>query len=162
MRLSACFALFSAAAFAQSADPAPKFVAADVHASARTNQPVVRGPFFTIGRYELRFASMVDLVRTAYGVEPERVYGGPNWLEMDRFDVFAKASPGSTAQSRRLMLQALLADRFHLAIHADNRSTPALALIASKHPSLKEAEGSGDGACTFNIQNPPAQQPTPG
>jgi len=161
MRLSVCFALLSAAAFGQSAAPAPKFDAADVHVSARTNQPVVRGPFFANGRYELRFATMVDLVRTAYGVEPERVYGGPTWLEMDRFDVFAKVPSGSTAQSRRLMLQTLLADRFHLTTHADNRSTPALALTA-KRSSLKESEGTGDGACTFNVQNAPQQQPTPG
>jgi uncharacterized protein (TIGR03435 family) len=163
MRLSACFTLLSAAAFGQSAAPAPKFDAADVHVSARANQPVVRGPFFSNARYELRFATMVDLVRTAYGVEPERVYGDPSWLEMDRFDVFAKVPAGSTAQSRRLMLQGLLADRFHLAVHPDNRSTPAFALIASKHPSLKESEGGGEGgACTFNVQGAPQQQPAPG
>jgi uncharacterized protein (TIGR03435 family) len=161
MRLFACFTLLSAAAFAQSTAPAPKFDAADVHVSARTNQPVVRGPFFANGRYELRFATMVDLVRMAYGVEPERVYAGPNWLEMDRFDVFAKAPAGSNSQSRRLMLQALLADRFHLAVHPDNRSTPALALIATKHASLKESEGTGDGACTFNVQNPPRTEGGP-
>jgi uncharacterized protein (TIGR03435 family) len=161
MRLFACFTLLSGAVFGQSAEPAPKFVAADVHVSARTNQPGVRGPFFTNARYELRFATMLDLVRIAYGVEPERVYGGPTWLEMERFDVFAKAPAGSTAQSRRLMLQALLADRFHLAVHADNRSTPALALVASKHLGLKESDGGGDGACTFNVQNPPRTEGGP-
>jgi uncharacterized protein (TIGR03435 family) len=43
------------------------------------------------GRYEIHNANMVDLVRTAYGVDAENVVGGPNWVEYDRFDVIAKA-----------------------------------------------------------------------
>ena len=74
----------------------------------------MRGPFYMSGRYELRFATMLDMVRLAYGVDPERVSAGPSWLELDRFDVFAKTPEKSTAESRKAMLQALLAERFHL------------------------------------------------
>lgn len=94
-----------------------KFEVADVHSSPRSRIPVARGPFFNNGRYELRFASMLDLIRMAYDVDPEKVLGGPSWLEWDRFDVFAKAPDSSTVESRRLMLQGLLAERFRLAIH---------------------------------------------
>ena len=136
-------ALFSGAAFGQSSETTPKFEVADIHASPRTTQPFVRGPFYNSGRYELRFATMLDLVRTAYGVDPEKVMGGPNWLEMDRFDVFAMAPGGSTAESRKLMLQALLADRFKLVTHKDSKPIPAFALKASKKTQLKEPEGNG-------------------
>ena len=132
--------LLSVGAFSQSTETAAKFEVADVHNSPRITQPVVRGPFFSTGRYELRFATMLDLIRTAYNVDPEKVSGGPNWLEMDRFDVFAKIPAASTAESRRLMLQALLADRFKLVVHNDSRPMAAFALTAGKHPQL---EGSG-------------------
>ena len=49
---------------------------------------------------------MLDLIRIAYNMDPEKIYGGPNWLEVDRFDVLAKTASPSTAESRRLMLQA--------------------------------------------------------
>ena len=138
----------------------PKFEVADIHTSPRTTQPFVRGPFYNGGRYELRFATMLDLIRTAYGIDPEKVVGGPNWLEMDRFDVFAKAPDGSTAESRRRMLQALLADRFSLVVHNDSKPIPAFALKADKRSLLKEPDGSGSG-CNFTVQNAP-QQPSGG
>jgi uncharacterized protein (TIGR03435 family) len=121
---------------------------ADVHASPKTSQPVVRGPFYASGRYEVRFATMLDLVRMAYNVDPERVTGGPTWLELDRFDVFATAPERSNAEGRRLMLQALLAERFGLKTHEGTTPLPAWALTAKK-PQLKESDGGGEGGCKF-------------
>lgn len=165
MRLCAGFsliALCSGAAFGQSAETAPQFVVADVHSSPRTTQPAMRGPFFSSGRYELRFATMVDLIGVAYNVDPEKVAGGPNWLELDRFDVFAKIPAGSTAESRRRMLQALLADRFSLVTHTDKKPMAAFALTAGKHRELKESAPDGQAGCNFNIQNAPNAPPAPG
>jgi uncharacterized protein (TIGR03435 family) len=165
MRLCTAFSLLtllSAAAFGQSAETAAKFEVADVHNSPRTSQPNVRGPFFSSGRYELRFATMVDLISMAYNVDPEKVNGGPNWLELDRFDVFAKIPAGSTVDSRRRMLQSLLADRFHLATHPDKKPMAAFALTAGKHPELKESPADGQPGCNFNIQNAPNGPPAPG
>ena len=85
---------------------------ADVHSSPRITYPMVRGPFYGGGRYELRYATLLDLIQTAYNVAPETVFGGPSWLAMDRFDVLAVAPAASTAKSQALMLQALLAERF--------------------------------------------------
>ena len=73
-------ALLSGAAFGQSTETTPKFEVADIHASPRTTQPFVRGPFYNSGRYELRFATMLDLVRTAYGSGPGKDRG---WTELD-------------------------------------------------------------------------------
>src|SRR5437868_7975699 len=108
MRVCACvslMALVSVPAFCQTTETtqtSPKFEVADVHSSPHITQPGVRGPFFSSGRYELRFATMLDLIRTAYNLDPEKISGGPSWLEMDRFDVFAKIPGGSNAESRRL------------------------------------------------------------
>src|SRR5438067_12282329 len=137
-------ALLSVAAFADSAGPTAKFDVADVHNSPRTNLLTVRGPFYMNGRYELRFASMLDMIRIAYGIDPEKVSGGPSWLEFDRFDVFAKTPASSTPESRKQMLQSLLADRFKLVTHNDNKPMPAFALTTGKHSQLKESDGSGE------------------
>ena len=114
------------------------------------------GGVLRAGRYEIRNATMVDLVKTAYGVDDDKVLGGPSWLETDRFDVIAKAPAGATADTAKVMLQNLLADRFKLTVHKDNKPLPAYLLAAAKGaPKLKAASGSGQTGC----QAPP---PSPG
>ena len=153
--------LVSTAAFAQPATP-PKFTVADVHPSSHNSIPGVRGPFFGDGRYELRYATMVDLIRMAYGVDPERIYGGPSWLEYDRYDIMAIAPKGSTVEARKLMLQSLLADRFHLTLHNDSKPMTAYKLTAGKNSKLQASSGSDTG-CTFRVdQPPPPPPPAPG
>src|ERR1035438_3566114 len=102
-------AILSGAAFCQSLDATltmPKFEVADVHVSPRSTQPFLRGPFSSGSLYEMRFATMVDLVSTAYGISADRVSGGPNWLELDRFDPKGRGPPGSPPGSQKLMAQA--------------------------------------------------------
>ena len=97
---------------------------------------------------------MLDLIRIAYGVDPDKVVGGPSWLELDRFDVDAKAPPSTPPETINLMLQSLLADRFKLALHKDTRPLPAFALTTGKgKPKLKEADGSGDSGCRSQPQS---------
>jgi uncharacterized protein (TIGR03435 family) len=120
------------------------------------------GPFYGGDRYELQFATMVDLIHIAYGVDPDRVLGGPSWLEMDRFDVIAKPPAHSTAESRQLMLRALLADRFKLAIHNDSKPMAAYKLTVAKTPKLQESDGSGETGCDFKIDRTGAQRQSPG
>jgi uncharacterized protein (TIGR03435 family) len=162
-RLTLCISAVTflcAAAFGQTGEK-PAFPVADIHSSPRTTQPVVRGPFYTAGRYELRFATMLDMIRIAYAVDPERVSGGPNWLELDRFDVFAKTPERMNAEGRRLALQSLLAERFQLSIHNDTRPMPAYGLTA-KNPHLKEASGDGESGCKFSVENAPNGPPAGG
>jgi uncharacterized protein (TIGR03435 family) len=145
-------ALQSAAAFGQSSETPSsptKFEIADVHAISSTGQfPQVRGGLMHGGRYELRTASMVDLIAAAYGVPGENVVGGPSWLEADRFDVIAKAPPVTSPETIRLMLQALLADRFKLAVHNDTKSLPEFVMTVGKgRPKLKASDGSGQTGC---------------
>lgn len=163
LRLCACIiavTFLCGAALGQPAEK-PAFGVADVHSSPKTNLAAVRGPFYTSGRYELRFATMVDMIRMAYNVDPERVTGGPTWLELDRFDIFAKTPEKSTAESRKLMLQSLLAERFKLAIHNDNRPMPAWGITA-KNPHLKETDGDGESGCKFSVENAPSGPPAGG
>ena len=138
-------------AFGQTPDPHPAFDIADVHISARSLNPGMRGGLVSGGRYELHTATMVDLVRVAYGVESANVVGGPAWLDTDRFDVIAKVSGTPTAETLQLMMQSLLADRFKLVVHKDTKALQGYALtFVKKVPQLKESKGDGDAGCSHS------------
>ena len=92
--------------------------------------------------------TMLDLIRTAYAVDADKVYGGPSWLDYDRFDVIAKAPATARPDAVKLMLQALLADRFKLVVKRERRPVPGYVLRAGKSkPNLKPAEGAGSSGC---------------
>jgi hypothetical protein len=44
------------------------------------------------GRFTVTNASLVDILRTAFGIQNFQVVGGPDWIDSDRFDIVAKAS----------------------------------------------------------------------
>jgi uncharacterized protein (TIGR03435 family) len=115
------------------------------------------GGFLRGGRYDLRKATMMDLIRLAYGFEPDTVLGGPDWLEFDRFDIAAKAPPTTSPREVSLMLQSLLADRFKLRFHNDVKPMPVFALTAGKDPKMNKGEGSVDPEC--NYQQQPSTSP---
>ena len=125
---------------------AETFELADVHVSPHSDNPSLR-VFRRDGRYELLGATMVDLVSTAYGVEPDAVSGGPSWLESDRFDVIAKIPDNATAEPVKPMLRSLLAERFGLAVHEDQVLRPAFVLTAGSHPKMTQSDAQSEGRC---------------
>ncbi len=156
-----CFVLLvSGAAFCQSAETpasAPAtFEVADVHPSAHvTTRAFFSGAVFRGGRYTMRNATMLDLITTAYGFDDRNVVGGPSWLETTRFDVIAKAEPSTSEAALNLMLQALLAERFKLALHRDTKSMAVFALTLGKgKPKLKQSEGIGESGCQQKTPQP--------
>jgi len=148
--------------FGQAPEKPQTFELADVHASPPSGfaqlAQMSGGAAPRNGRFEIRNATMLDLVRTAYNVEPEKVVGGPNWLASDRFDVIAKAPGGTTQDNARLMLRSLLAERFGLTVHNDSRPLPVFVLTAGsgKH-KMKASDGSPSGC-----QGIPQGNPQPG
>jgi uncharacterized protein (TIGR03435 family) len=85
------------------------------------------------------------------------VTGLPDWAKSDHFSVQAKMSPDQVTafaklnldeqnQRRRVMLQALLADRFNLKVHMVNRQVPVYELVVAKGGlKMKESDASPDG-----------------
>ncbi len=104
-------------------------------------------------RYLVRQATMVDLISLAYDIDNDKILGGPSWLDIDRFDVSARAPSGSTPEQAKLMLQTLLAQRFSLKIHKDSKELPGFVLSAgSGKPKMKPA---ADAAAPPNCQGQP-------
>jgi len=73
------------------------------------------------------------IVAVAYGLQNFQVSDGPSWFNSDSFDVDAKSlDPSADTNQIRLMLQALLADRFKLAFHRETRESTIYALIVGR------------------------------
>ena len=152
-------AVFSAAVFGQSAGPGPKFEIADVHVSHSLR--AMRGGFYAGGRYELRNATMVELIGVAWSIDADKVAGGPGWLTTDRFDVIAAAPSDSTPAMLKTMLQGLLKERFKLAVHTGAREFPAYAIAVGNKPLLKPAEGTQESGCKVQERDPKPGEPLP-
>src|SRR5262249_24889798 len=115
--------------------PSPSPPIADIHASSNLLYPRMEGGVVRFGRYELCQTKLLDLIAAAYGVDPDSVLGGPAWLDFDRFDIVAKVPPSSSLEAAKAMLQELLAERFQLAVHRDNKVVQAFALALDKSKS---------------------------
>jgi uncharacterized protein (TIGR03435 family) len=73
------------------------------------------------------------LIRTAYRLQDDQIYGGPSWLTSDLFDIVAKAEDDSASPSQiASMIQALLADRFKLVVHHETKELPIYALVLAR------------------------------
>jgi len=107
--------------------------------------------------YRLHRATMLDLIRIAYGIDAKKVLGGPSWLDVDRFDLRAKVPAGTTSITVKPMLQALLAERFGLVARNDTKPVPAWALTATKHPEIKQSAGEGAAGCHRETQSAPGR-----
>jgi uncharacterized protein (TIGR03435 family) len=73
-----------------------------------------------------------DLIRRAYDVPPERVVGGPDWLDRDLFDFTGKGEAEALPARRMLMLRAFLADRLKLVVRIESREMPVFALVVAR------------------------------
>jgi bla regulator protein blaR1 len=76
--------------------------------------------------------SLKRLVEAAYSVQGVRIIGGPAWFDNERYDVVAKGPLNSTKAQVWLMLQSLLASRFHLELRHEVRDLPIYRLEVAK------------------------------
>ena len=67
--------------------------------------------------------SLADCVKFAYGLSSDFQLSGPEWITSKefRYDIVAKTAPGTTRDQTLQMMQALLAERFKLALHREKR-----------------------------------------
>ncbi len=161
-RLTAA-ALLSTGVVAQSPTPTPSFDVADVHVRPHSTNPIpfMTGGFLRAGRYDLRNATMLDLISKAYAVSVDAVLGGPNWLDRNRFDIIAKVPDGTPPETQQLMLQSLLADRFKLILHKDTKPVPAFILTVSGAPKMKAGQAPTDDDAKKLPCQPPQTPPPP-
>jgi len=113
----------------------------------------------------------MTFVARAYTSAPIDMVGLPDWARTERYDVVATASlVNPTAEQRTAMLRAMLADRFKLVAHVENREQPVYDLVLARSdrrlgPALKPSEAdciakaAADRAATEATGRPPAPPP---
>lgn len=91
------------------------------------------------GRFTATNVPLRELIRMAYLIQGFQLVGGPDWIGSERFDVVAKAEgdvprpvPGGPPGPMFLMVRALLAERFKLAVHNESRELPIYALVLAR------------------------------
>ena len=84
------------------------------------------------------------VIARAYEVREFQITGGPDWVNVDRFDIGARGPEGTPASQRFAMLRAMLADRFKLVTHIETREQPRYLLTIARPdgrlgPQLKQS-----------------------
>jgi hypothetical protein len=98
----------------------------DIHASPPNSILEMRR--FVRGHYELKNATLVDLIRTAWGVDADKA-----------------------------ILRQILTDRFHLGDPQRYKEFPAYAITAIRKPQLKPADESEAAGCKIEPAGEPVQ-----
>jgi len=130
--------------------PTPKFEVASIKPSKPSSGD--HGLFRMGLQPNGRFTGSVTvkfLLELAYGFKDSQISGGPGWIDSDRYDIEAKPDEAFAAltlstderfEQVRLMMQALLADRFKLNLRHETKELPVYALVVAKNgPKLKES-----------------------
>lgn len=114
------------------------------------------------GAFTAQGITLKELIQQAYELRDFQISGGPAWLDKDTYDIVAKASGMSVSddqirqmttserdQFRQQMmskLRILLADRFQLKAHQEERELAIYALIGAKNGPRIQAATDGGGS----------------
>jgi uncharacterized protein (TIGR03435 family) len=145
----------------ETAAASPRFEAADVHVSAPDAPAFTQFGRLAGERFTMLSATLPQMIGLAYGYKSRFVFGGPVWLEMDRYDVIAKAPVGTSQANLNLMIQALLKERFALVEHEGLAPMPAHQLQVKGDLKLKPSTSDDAGGCNFKPQEGGAPQMPP-
>jgi uncharacterized protein (TIGR03435 family) len=107
-------------------------------------------------RFDMRDASILDLISFAFTRDDDAILGGPAWIDFDHFDIVAsvpslklpslKPDPANAAgpppdpyDQVRPIIKRTLEERFHLKYHTEQRPLPGYIMTVAKD-GVKMAE----------------------
>jgi uncharacterized protein (TIGR03435 family) len=98
-----------------------------------------------------RNVTLKRCIRGAYDVPETLIFGGPKWADDERYDIDATAAGPAGGHDMMIMLQSLLAERFHLVLHREQKEISGYALVVAKgglkaEVSAKEAASRTDAS----------------
>jgi uncharacterized protein (TIGR03435 family) len=167
--LAFCAMAHAGAAAPQAANPAspaapagaaPTAVPAWDVSTVKPSSPDARVSMFnaTPDGIKITNVPLVEMVRRAFGLEPDRVIAGTGMAKINgNFDIEAKVAPEDapklktlTMEQRRQMMVALLEERCGLKYHHETRALPFYELVVAK------------GGIKMQASKPDADGPNPG
>jgi uncharacterized protein (TIGR03435 family) len=90
------------------------------------------------GRITATNVVLGGLIRNIFSLQPYQLLNAPDWIEVSRFDIEAKADREYSAREDApapellAMLRNVLADRFQLVTHRETREMPAYAVVVAR------------------------------
>ncbi len=81
--------------------------------------------------YRFQMATLLDLVAVAYRVHGFQI-SSKTALDKDRFDVVVNVPEGATKEQFGVMMQNLLAERFHFKTHLESKEFAAYEMVVAK------------------------------
>ena len=132
-------------ALGQTEPAAPEFEVASIKPAPRRTLMMMQSGQWHTRMDDAAFSdtniSLLDLVTMAFHINADRV-DGPGWLSEQTFAVAAKLPAGAHKEQIPAMLQKLLASRFKLAVHHDQKvQSVYLLTIGKEGTKLKESVG---------------------
>ncbi len=165
--LGGWFVFLSCLTFGQATAPRPEFDVAEIRLN-KSGDADGAGSIHPGGQFRTVNMPLKELIKFAYKLRDEDLIGAPSWIGSENYDIVAKAQvaggeetfwrPTNVVQVLsiafewdgpfRLMVQSLLADRFKLSVHPEERPVNVLVLTAAKGANkLQKAADSGTADC---------------
>jgi uncharacterized protein (TIGR03435 family) len=141
--------------------PHPAFEAASIKPSA----PDAHATIIALppgGRVEIGYMTLKEMIGNAWHIQPYQISGGPAWMDSVHYDISAKAGANIKRDEVFVMLQSLLADRFHMVFRREVRQLPVYALVMARKdgkPGPKLIESKAGGCTQPDPVNPFAVDP---
>ena len=139
----AVLAISASGMLAQSPASRPTFDAFEVATVKPVEPDAKSGRFIKMegtNRFVEKAYTLKLLIAAAYDLNPRTVSGGPSWVSSDHYDILA-VTPGEVRPNhdeQMSMLRSLLAERFKLAFHREQKVFSIYELeVAKNGPKLK-------------------------
>lgn len=151
MRIAFVAAVISVAPYVAFAQPAPRFEVASVRPSRPDEGG---GATLDASHFICSGMNLRSLIFSVWRIPAWRLAGGPAWLDSDGWSISATLPPNMPSNRQELMhqadlmMQALLADRFKLAVHRETREQPVYDLVVAKGGSKLKSSS----AARFNVK----------
>ena len=146
----AALAISVTGVLAQSPPSRPKFDAFEVATVKPVDSTPSTGRYITMqgtNRFVEKNYTLKLLIAAAYDLNPRTISGGPAWITSDHYDILA-VTPGEIRPNhdeQMSMLRGLLADRFKLTFHREQKVFSIYELqVAKNGPKLKASAAGPD------------------
>lgn len=132
----------------------PAFEVASIKPSSSNTAGPPNSRIWPGGRFTATNMTVKALILLAYrfDITQSQLSGGQGWIDSDRFDIDARATPDAIAPGQidlerahimGRMLQALLANRFGLHLRRETKEAPVYALIIARGGSKMKRSSAG-------------------
>jgi uncharacterized protein (TIGR03435 family) len=143
----------------------PTFEVASVKPSSG-GSPLPRFDLPPVGDIRIVNGELRLIIMAAYGIQPEMVklllVGAADKVLAEKYDITAKASPGSKPGDNLLMLRTLLETRFALRSHTERRKMPVYELKVASASAVRDKLPQSTIDCpAFSASAAPAGAPKP-